>query len=295
MTSKRYIYDIPREENHAANKVFKWIKPGSIVLEIGCASGIQSRVLNVDMNCEVTGIEIDKIAAEDARPYCKKLIIGDISKIDLALELKEKTFDFILFIDVLEHLTDPCSTLKKVIPYLKPGGQLIASIPNIAHAAICWELAHGRFDYKKYGLLDNTHVRFFTKKSMAKLLEDSGYKIELLDRVILAPEDTEFDIHCASSIEISFMDWIIESNPEAKTYQFIIKAQPDHSETKTLTHHQLESIDTIHKLEANISEFKEKINKLNSQLKWLERNRYGFATNFINKLLHKISKTKNEK
>ena len=165
-TSKKYLYDITDDPNHVASKIFSLIDGGQTVLEVGCASGIQTRQLKERLGCKVTGIEIDPLAAEDARPYCEDLIVGSIETLDLTQALGDKRFDVITFADVLEHLYTPVEALKKVRTFLNADGYLIASIPNIAHAAICWEIAHGRFDYRKYGLLDNTHIRFFTKRNV---------------------------------------------------------------------------------------------------------------------------------
>jgi 2-polyprenyl-3-methyl-5-hydroxy-6-metoxy-1,4-benzoquinol methylase len=286
VTSKKYIYEIPDDANHAANKVINWVSSGSDVLEIGCASGIQSRILKETLGCRVTGLEIDPIAAEDARPYCESLIIGSIEEIDLSETLGDRRFDTILFVDVLEHLVDPTTTLKKALPFLKEGGHLIASIPNIAHAAICWELAHGRFDYQKFGLLDNTHIRFFSKKNVAKLFEEAGYRIISWDRVVKSPEETEFNVHCTLAMEQSFLDWISELNPEAHTYQFIVKARPALDEEESM-YRQLEKIDTFNmlvpQLEFKVEELKKQNMKLKSQIEWLEKHRFGVLTSLINK------------
>lgn len=284
MTSKKYIYEIPDNENHPAKKVIKWIKSDSKVLEIGCASGIQSRILKENLGCRVTGLEIDPSAAVDAKPYCEEVIIGSIEEIDLSLALKDEKFDAILFVDVLEHLIDPLATLKKILPFLNEDGVVISSIPNISHSAICWELAHGRFDYQKYGLLDNTHIRFFTKKNIIKLFEDAGYHIILWDRVIRTPEETEFNVHCSSAKDESFFDWINELNPESNTYQFIIKAIPA-SNTEESLYTKLDKLDNVDQLVSKLSELNKQNMLLKSKIDWLEKNRFGPFTSFFQKLI----------
>ena len=118
MISKEYIYNLPQDENHALNKITAWINDGSRIFEIGCASGIQTKMLKNELSCLVTGLEIDKQAASHARPHCEKLIVGNIEHIDLSEILVKKYFDAILFADVLEHLNDPLAALKKIKPYL---------------------------------------------------------------------------------------------------------------------------------------------------------------------------------
>ncbi len=290
--SKKYLYNITDDPNHSASKIIELLGRGQEVLEVGCASGIQTRFLKEMLACRVTGVEIDKSAAEDARPYCENLIIGNIEDLDMSQALGDQRFDAITFADVLEHLYEPTEALKKVRPFLKKDGYLIASIPNISHAAICWELAHGRFDYQKYGLLDNTHIRFFTKKNVAKLFYEAGYRIVSWDRVVKHPQETEFSVYCASAQEQSFLDWIRDTNPEAFTYQFIVKALPASITTKSEEYHRLDANDTIKKLEGEIGDLNRQKMALESKLNWLENHRFGpFSRLFIR--LRNASKHKN--
>ena len=288
--SKKYLYNITDNPNHSASKISAWIDGGQSVLEVGCASGVQTRYFKERLGCRVTGIEIDPLAAEDARPFCDDLIIGSIENIDLSQMLRDKRFDAITFADVLEHLYDPANALKKVRPFLNEGGHVIASIPNITHAAICWELAHGRFDYQKYGLLDNTHIRFFTKKNVARLFEEAGYQIVSWDRVTMPPQETEFSVRCGSAQDQAFLDWIGEQNPEANTYQFIIKARPASDDPQEATYRQLEAQDSIHQLEARVGELNRQNILLKSQISWMENHRFGALTGLIDRLRNKRKK-----
>ncbi len=279
--SKKYNYSILDNSNHPASKIRAWINRGQSMLEIGCASGIQTRYFKERLGCRVTGIEIDPLAAEDARPFCDNLIIGNIEDLDLSQVLGDERFDVITFVDVLEHLYDPVNALKKVRLFLKEGGHLIASIPNIAHVAICWELAHGRFDYQKYGLLDDTHIRFFTKKNVARLFEEAGCWIESWDRVIKTPQATEFSVHCGSAQDKFFLDWVCEQNAEANTYQFIVKARPIGDDPQESTYRDLETLDAIRKLESRIDESNRQNMLLKSQIDWMENHRFGPITVLI--------------
>lgn len=292
ISSKKYIYNIPDDPNHAASKVFAWIDYKQDVLEIGCASGIQTKHLKEHFDCRITGLEIDPLAAEDARPYCESVIVGSIEELDLHAVLGERLYDAVTFVDVLEHLRDPVSALKKVRPFIKQDGCLIASIPNIAHAVICLELAHGRFDYQNYGLLDNTHIRFFTRKNVEKVFEDAGYQIDVWERVVKYPQDTEFRFVCGSAREQAFLDWICEQNSEAHTYQFIVKASPSALDKKAMSYQQLEARDSQQKLEAKIDmltmqnqALASELEKSKSQVTWLENRRFGVLSGMVNKFL----------
>lgn len=282
--SKKYLYRIPDDPNHAASKVVALVGLDQDVLEVGCASGIQSRRMSEQCGCRVTGIEIDPDAAEDARPYCESLIVGSIEALDLVAELSDRRFDAITFADVLEHLFDPVASLKKVRPFLKSDGRIIASIPNIAHAAIVWELTHGRFDYRTFGLLDNTHIRFFTRKNVARLFEDAGFLIESWDRVIKTPQETEFSVVCGSDRDEAFLEWVRECNPEAHTYQFIVCARQADSTSQEGSFATLNQIDEMRQLQSKLDEAKLTISSLQSKLSWLEKNRFGPLSGFINRV-----------
>jgi 2-polyprenyl-3-methyl-5-hydroxy-6-metoxy-1,4-benzoquinol methylase len=144
------------------------------VLEFGCNIGETSLVLERN-GCEVTGIEINRAAAEIAKNICKEVIIGDIEK-DEVWEKIEGKFDVIIFADILEHLRNPDKILKRTKKYLKEDGFLIISLPNIANWRIRLSLLFGRFEYKLTGILDETHLRFYTLKSAQELIQ-KNYKI----------------------------------------------------------------------------------------------------------------------
>lgn len=148
---------------------------GHRILECGCATGFLSRYL-VERGCTVTGLEIDAEAAAKARQWCKDVILTDLNQQDWA-EGITKDYDTILFGDVLEHLIDPESVLRKASELLAPSGRVIICLPNIAHWTIRLSLLMGKFEYTSTGILDVTHLRFFTPKTARKLIEDAGYQV----------------------------------------------------------------------------------------------------------------------
>ena len=113
------------------------------------------------------------------------MIVSDVCKIRATDYLNY--FDFILFMDVLEHLDDPWNVLKKMKIYLKDGGFVVISVPNIANWAVRWNLLWGNFEYGTRGILDKTHLRFFNEKSAKKLLEDAGFEIVKYDIIPSIP------------------------------------------------------------------------------------------------------------
>ena len=148
---------------------------GRRILELGCATGFISRHLT-ERGCSVTGVEVSAEAAEHARPWCEKVIVHDLSQSGWS-EQTGGGFDTVLCGDVLEHLANPERTLKEIAGLLTPEGRVIISLPNIAHIRIRAKLLLGRFDYEPAGIMDVTHLRFFTFKTARELIENAGYRI----------------------------------------------------------------------------------------------------------------------
>lgn len=144
------------------------------VLEIGCGTGTTLAWLKASGRCKsTTGIELVAQQAECAARVVDRVIQGSIEAIDLA-PLTEH-FDLILCLDVLEHLNDPWALIERLSRLLKPGGRLVASIPNIRHISVLVPLLfQGEWTYSERGILDKTHLRFFTKKSAIHLVTCSG-------------------------------------------------------------------------------------------------------------------------
>lgn len=154
------------------------------VLDVGCASGYLSREFKMK-GCYVVGIESDEEAAKCASQFCDKIIAGDVED-PATLSLLDGSFDRIVFGDVLEHLRRPDLVLRHVKQYLHPNGQVIASIPNIVCLPIRFMVLLGRFEYKDAGLLDKTHLRFFTLKTAKELFLEQGYRIVRIEYTELA-------------------------------------------------------------------------------------------------------------
>lgn len=241
------------------------------VLEVGCALGYQSRSLAEIQRCTVTGIEIDGNAAKHAERYCSKVIVGDIESLDLDDKIGAKQFDVITFADVLEHLKNPAQTLVRVGKFLKPGGYVLASIPNIVHASVIFEMAQGRFEYNNVGLLDNTHIRFFTRQTIYSTFEAAGYCITALDRNKVALHETEFKTRRLTLDDETFINYISSRNPEFLTYQFIVKAVPL-NDGQSFQGELITAQDALRVANLSIEQQKQRIHKLESDLQWIDRN-----------------------
>jgi SAM-dependent methyltransferase len=193
------------------------------VLEVGCATGYMSNVLARRKGCRVTGIELDPTAAAEASAYCERVIVGNVETLDLEEHLGDERYSAVLFADVLEHLGNPAAVLRRVRPFVAEGGSVVASIPNIAHISVRLALLGGEFRYRELGLLDNTHLRFFTRESIVDLFESTGYVVSTWRRRRIESADAE--IGPPKNLPEAVYSWL-GSDPELTTYQFVIRAVP---------------------------------------------------------------------
>jgi O-antigen biosynthesis protein len=201
--------------------IVEFVGRGKRVLDVGCAAGELARVL-VERGCAVTGIEIDPEAAHQAQEHCERVVVGDVEELDLSELLGDEAFDVIVFGDTLEHLKDPLRTLDRLKPFLRSEGYVVASIPNVAHGSVRLALIQGKFRYSPLGLLDNTHLRFFTRASVEQLFEDAGFLITGLKRTLRGIFDTEIEIEEAL-IPDEVLE-LVQADLESSTYQFVLAA-----------------------------------------------------------------------
>lgn len=265
---KEYVYDIDLTGEETAARFLRLVGRDKAVLEMGCSSGTQTRILKEQLGCNVTAVEINPEAALTAQQYTRKIILGNIEQIDFDRELDGQSFDVIMFADVLEHLYDPAGTLRKIKPFLKADGYIVATVPNFAHAAIAFEMANGRFEYRKTGLLDDTHIRFFTRSSLYRTFENAGFQITSLDRSFVKAEESEFAIRINSEADRAVLDYIRKNNPESETYHFIVTALPgERVNTTHASQQELKSVeDLVSAKETEIIQNEKKVRDLKSDL-----------------------------
>ena len=151
------------------------------VLELGCASGkLAASLVESGQATAVDGIEFNSSAAAAAEGTLRKVYCADLNTFDF--EVLEAQYDVLVAADVLEHLIDPWRVLRSAIDRVQPGGQVIASVPNVRyHKVIADLIFRGDFRYTPSGVLDRTHLRFFTRKTVRQLFSGSGLtEIEVL-------------------------------------------------------------------------------------------------------------------
>jgi 2-polyprenyl-3-methyl-5-hydroxy-6-metoxy-1,4-benzoquinol methylase len=229
MDGPRYDTDVDLSNRNNSHTLMVELVGGTKrVLDVGCATGYLARALN-ERGCTVSGVEFDAEAAEEARPHLERLVVGDLETMDMAEAFGDDRFDVIVFGDVLEHLRDPLPVLRKAKALLADRGSVVASIPNIAHGSVRLALLAGRFDYQDLGLLDSTHLRFFTRSSVEDLFREAGMVPIDVRRTTAGFFDTPVPVS-----EGEFAPEVVESvraDPEAMTYQFVLRAVPDDADS----------------------------------------------------------------
>lgn len=250
----KYNYEVDLSVDNSASQIINLISDASRVLEFGCASGYMTKILKEVKNCVVDCVEINEQDAELAKAYCDKMLVGDVELIDFNILNSWGKYDYIIFADVLEHLKNPEKVLGKCKLLLNENGEILSSIPNVAHASIVLNLLDGKFQYQKIGLLDNTHLKLYTKKTIIDLFEESGYMARVVGKTEIYPQFSEFAID-VSSFSPDIVDYIYKNNPEANTYQFIVRSKVC-SEENLLKEFVIEKA----KMEEEILELKKTIN-----------------------------------
>jgi 2-polyprenyl-3-methyl-5-hydroxy-6-metoxy-1,4-benzoquinol methylase len=146
---------------------------GRRALDVGAADGFLAERLTAQ-GWSVTALERDPELAARARGRCKEVVVADLES---APPLLHGPFEAIVYGDVLEHLSDPTAVLRALDQTLAPGGTVIVSVPNVAHLWVRLSLLAGRFDYADRGILDRTHLRFFTRRTLLELLRSAGLHV----------------------------------------------------------------------------------------------------------------------
>lgn len=223
--SLKYAYEIDFDDPQAtAPKILRKVGEGRRVLELGAATGSMTKILKERLSCRVVAIELDPQAAELAAVYSEQTIVGDIEQLDLASKLQGEVFDVILAADVLEHLKDPTACLAALKPLLAADGHLVVSVPNVGFSGVVGALLTGSFPYQDKGILDRTHLRFFTRRELEIMLFTAGFVPEVWDVATMVPEGCEFADRWGElppELQAQLM-----SAEDGNVYQFIVRARP---------------------------------------------------------------------
>ena len=207
-------------------------KAPKLMLDVGCGAGATGAEIKKRYpNATVIGIELNPEAAAMANGRIDRIIVDNVETLDFsAAGFADGSIDLVFFPDVLEHLYDPWKLLVRLKPFLAPNAQVIASIPNVRNLWLLTQLIAGSWDYAEEGLLDVTHIRFFTKKTIVQLFEQTGYKVGAIyangdGRVpdMQAPAGKTVNIDMP---QVMLKNMGQEDLIELRTLQFVIDARP---------------------------------------------------------------------
>jgi methionine biosynthesis protein MetW len=178
-------YENPRPD------VQELVPPGARrILDLGCSSGAMGAALKARQGAEVVGVELDAAYARDAANRLDRVIVADLETVDLGAQ-ELGTFDCLIAADVLEHLRDPWSTLRRAVTMLAPGGTTVVSLPNVRY----WEtlatlVVRGTWPLRDQGIFDRSHLRWFTLSDARALIDQAGLRVTgVTPRYRLRPED----------------------------------------------------------------------------------------------------------
>ena len=209
-----------RNTSHALE--LELVGPDRRVLDVGCATGYLGEALTAQ-GCTVTGVEYEPQAAAAARAHIEEVVEADLNVTKLADLFPDREFDAIVFGDVLEHLLDPDAVLRSAVQLLAAGGAVIIGIPNVTHGSVRLALLQGRWDYRETGLLDRTHIRFFTRESVVQMVTDAGLHITDFLSTVVDPLAGEVEID-DKALPGTIVEWV-RRQPDGLTYQFVLRAE----------------------------------------------------------------------
>jgi 2-polyprenyl-3-methyl-5-hydroxy-6-metoxy-1,4-benzoquinol methylase len=232
-SAKKYLYSIDPDSDTAGAQVLRLVGTNKNVLELGAGPGGISRPL-VKLNmCQVTALEMDSASVQILRDFCHHVVQADLNAMDWTSKLPAPLYEVVVIADVLEHLYDPWKTLRQVHDLIPDDGCVVVSIPHSSHAALIACLLEGDIRYSEWGLLDKTHIRFFSLANIQTLFEGAGLKIIDACFVLRHPTETEFkDIWEGLPHEAQAL---LDSKPEGHIYQAVVKAvrADTHPDTKS--------------------------------------------------------------
>lgn len=217
----------PVHDNHNPDLLRVVPASSSRLIEIGCSSGAMAREFKkLNPRCHYVGVDIDERYVELAARHCDLALAADIERNDDAFFETYRDRDCWIFGDTLEHLQDPWRILRRIRTGMPGDGCVVACIPNAQHWSVQVQLSVGDFVYQDSGLLDRTHLRWFTRKTMLALFEDCGFAVvEGFPRIFHEPASERFlpliaelARKAGADAETAVMD--------ARPLQYVVRAVP---------------------------------------------------------------------
>jgi 2-polyprenyl-3-methyl-5-hydroxy-6-metoxy-1,4-benzoquinol methylase len=200
------------------------VAPGNRFLDVGCAGGALAGALKAAGAEHVAGIELNPVAAAQAREHVDTLVPGSVLEAEFPFTTGE--FDYVIFADVLEHLPDPSAAIRRCLPYLASDGRVIVSVPNMRFYLVLLRLIVDRWSYVEAGIRDRTHVRIFTRRSLLATLAAEDLEVERLERNYRLFED-QSEIGRVGAVatrvaRATIAPWLL---PDLMAYQYLAVAR----------------------------------------------------------------------
>ncbi|MCL1960802.1 MAG: methyltransferase domain-containing protein [Desulfovibrionaceae bacterium] len=229
-----HVYDreITARERTSLSVLARHIPAGARVLDLGCGSGALGRFLAARDGAAagpVDGLTISGDEAQLAAAHYRRVEVADLDACRLPEKFQAGGYDVIVCADVLEHIRQGSRVLAECKPLLAADGRLLLSIPNVGYAGLVAELMAGEFRYRTEGLLDETHLRFFTRQTLMRFLQDAGWAAARVETVERPLPDSEFRA-AFDALPPAVARYLL-ALPDALAYQFIVTARPDADNT----------------------------------------------------------------
>jgi trans-aconitate methyltransferase len=217
----------PAHERHNPDLLQIIPRDAGRVIEIGCSAGAMAREFKkLSPTSNYLGVEIDPNYAALARRHCDDCLVLNIEEAGSDFWQSVSDRHCWVFGDVLEHLQDPWSVLRKIREVMPPVGSVVACIPNAQHWSLQAKLSIGAFHYEAEGLLDKTHLRWFTRQTMIQMFQDTGFSIAIgFPRIFEEPQREKFLPIIAQMAEAAGVD-PKQAVADALPLQYIVKAVP---------------------------------------------------------------------
>ena len=225
-TPALHVYEraVLGEDNDSLTLLARHIEAGAVVLDLGMGTGGLGKYLAARQNITLDGVTLSDEEAQRAGTVYRQVVVADLDSADLTQLFAGQRYDRIVCADVLEHLKNPERILQQCHQLLQPRGQLLTSVPNVAYCGLLAELLQGEFEYRPEGLLDSTHLRFFTRQSLHRFFAQHGWQVktsETTTRNVLASEfKGQFNL-LPPAVARHLL-----ALPDAATYQFISCLEP---------------------------------------------------------------------
>lgn len=211
---------IPNTEE-SLSKIVEKVASNSVVLDVGCSAGMLGRYLAFEKNCTVDGVDVDESALQQCKQGYRKTACKNLEHEDLTDVFNLGSYDYVIVADVIEHLVDPDKLVSQLKLLVKPNGSIIFSIPNITHVAAGLELLLGNFSYKENGLLDSTHLRFYSFPSIVAKLKSAGLYVWEVDTIRKDVNETEFsNVHMELFPQV-WLEALIDYRSDSLVYQWV--------------------------------------------------------------------------